>query len=148
MHWIKGHWKGTTIIVLLREAVILSFGLVANPPSWINQIGHATASAAVALIYDNESLESTKDPAIAWLHDFHDQIARALIPGAHLVEFFNWMKHIPARKVIFIIRFKFFLTFRNRFVAWKRMALESYMNDGELLRCLFDGVRQHLGCLR
>jgi hypothetical protein len=31
------------------------------------------------------------------LDDFAVRIARATYPGAHLVEFFPWMRHIPSR---------------------------------------------------
>ena len=95
--------------VLLKEAVILSSGLVADPVSWKDRMHRATASAMVAMLYDKEPLESTKDPAIAWLHGIIDRIARAALPGAHLVEFFTWMRYIPPRQVMCTASFIFSL---------------------------------------
>ena len=92
---------------LLKEAVILASGLVANPISWNDHIRRATASAMVAMIYDKEPLESTKEPAIAWLHGVVDRIATAARPGAHLVEFFTWMRYIPPRQVTVTANFIF-----------------------------------------
>src|SRR6266581_4666422 len=97
----KGVIKNDHHPVLLKEAVILASGLVANPASWNDHIRRATASAIVAMIYDKEPLESTKDPVIAWLHGIVDRISKAAMPGAHLVEFFTWMRYIPPRQVTF-----------------------------------------------
>jgi len=80
-----------------REAVILVFGLIEDSTAWSNHIHRATASALVAMIYDQESLKSTKDPAIAWLHESSYRFMRAAMPGAHLVEIFPWIRHIPSR---------------------------------------------------
>src|SRR5438445_4312975 len=103
----KGVIKNDHHPVLLKEAVILASGLVVNSASWNDHIRRATASAMVAMIYDKEPLESTKDPAIAWLHGIVDRLVRAARPGAHLVEFFTWMRHIPARQVMFTVNFTF-----------------------------------------
>jgi len=86
--------------VFLKEAVILALGLINDSTAWSNHIHRATASAMVAMIYDKEPLESTKDPAIAWLHEFSYRFMRAAMPGAHLVENFTWMRHIPSRQAI------------------------------------------------
>jgi len=84
----------------LREAVILAFGLIKDATNPNNHIQRASSSAVVAMIYDKESLKSTEDPLIAWLHEFGCRFLRAAMPGAHLVEIFTWMRHIPSRKAI------------------------------------------------
>ena len=66
--------------------MILATGLIENSKAWNDHIVRASASAIVAIIYDKEALESTKDPAIEWLHDLISRLARAARPGAHLVE--------------------------------------------------------------
>ena len=87
--------------VFLREAVILAFGLIKDATNPNNHIQRASSSAVVAMIYDKESLKSTEDPVIAWLHEFSYRFMRAAMPGAHLVENFTWMRHFPLRPVIF-----------------------------------------------
>src|SRR6266581_4085408 len=99
----KGVIKKDHHPVLLKEAVILASGLVANSISWNDHIRRAAASAMVAMIYDKEPLESTKDPAIAWLHGIVDRLVTAAKPGTHLVEFFTWMRYIPPRQVTFTL---------------------------------------------
>ena len=103
----KGVIKKDHFPILFKEAVILASGLVANSTYWNDHIRRATASAMVAMIYDKEPLESTKDPAIAWLHGIVDRIAMAARPGAHLVEFFIWMRYIPPRQVTATANFIF-----------------------------------------
>ena len=103
----KGVMEKDHLPILLKEAVILASGLVANSTSWIDHIRRATASAMVAMIYDKEPLASTKDPAIAWLHGFIDRLTKAAMPGAHLVEFFTWMRYIPPRQVMVTAHFIF-----------------------------------------
>ena len=95
----KGVIKKDHHPILLKEAVILASALIANPISWNNHIRRATASAMVAMTYDKEPLAS-KDPAIAWLHGIIDRLARAAMPGAHLVEFLTWMRYAPPRQVM------------------------------------------------
>ena len=101
----KGVIKKDHQPVLLKEAVILASGLIANSVSCNDHIRRATASAMVAMIYDKEPLESTKDLAIAWVHGLIDRIARATRPDAHLVGFFTWMRHIPPQQVTFTANF-------------------------------------------
>ena len=48
------------------------------------------------LIYDTPVLESANDPSAVPLNDFVDQLAHAVYPGAHLVEFFTWMRYLPS----------------------------------------------------
>ena len=102
----KGVIKKDHQPVLLKEAVILASGLIANSVSWSDHIRRATSSAVVAMIYDKEPL-STKDPTIAGLHGIFDRVTKAAMPGAHLVEFFTWMRHIPPRQVMFIANLYF-----------------------------------------
>ncbi len=103
----KGVLKQDHHTVLSKEAVILASGLVANSTSWNDHIRRAAASAMVAMIYDKEPLESTKDPAIAWLNSLLDRVTSAAQPGAHLVEFFTWMRHIPPRQVMIMANLYF-----------------------------------------
>lgn len=37
------------------------------------------------------------DSRIAEINEFAERLATSLLPGAHLVEFFPWMKYIPVR---------------------------------------------------
>ena len=97
----KGVIKKDHHPVLLKEAIIMASGFVTNSSSWNDHIHRATVSAMFAMVYDKDPLESTKDPAIAWYHATFNRITKAALPGAHFVEFFTWMRYIPARQVMF-----------------------------------------------
>ena len=86
--------------IFLREAVILAFGLVKDSATQNNHIHQATLSALVTILYNKEPLKSMKDPVIAWLHKYSCQFMRAAMLGAHLVEIFTWMRHIPSWQTI------------------------------------------------
>ncbi|KIM75101.1 hypothetical protein PILCRDRAFT_99039 [Piloderma croceum F 1598] len=50
----------------------------------------------MSLTYDAPVLKNLDDPAVAPLDGFLAHLSRAAYPGAHLVEFFTWMRYLPS----------------------------------------------------
>jgi len=51
----------------------------------------------MSILYDYPALENEHDETITQIHAFIDRMSAATAPGAHLVELFPWMIHIPER---------------------------------------------------
>jgi hypothetical protein len=49
----------------------------------------------LSVVYDLPVITSTSDPLVQKINRFAEIAGKAAIPGAHLVEFFPWMMHIP-----------------------------------------------------
>jgi hypothetical protein len=59
----------------------------------------------MSILYDYPTLEDEHDETITQIHAFTDRLSAATAPGAHLVELFPWMIHIPERygSILFLI---------------------------------------------
>jgi hypothetical protein len=51
----------------------------------------------MSILYDYPTLENEHDKNVTVIHAFIDSLSAAAVPGAHLVELFPWMIHIPER---------------------------------------------------
>jgi hypothetical protein len=85
----------------LNEAVLLAKCLLTQPATWDNHLRRSTASMIMSITYGTPPIVSEIDPSIKAANDFVERLARAACPGAHLVEFFPWMMHIPSRCGVF-----------------------------------------------
>ncbi|KAI0265709.1 cytochrome P450 [Gloeopeniophorella convolvens] len=110
----------------IKEAVIFTSSLLSNPD-------HATrgrhlhrfgASTIMSFVYDYTTLESEHDEAVEKIEKFNERISLAGSPGTYWVEFFPWMRHIPAR-----------------FAKWKRDGLRHFAEDLKMFSGLVDRVR-------
>ena len=63
----------------------------------------------MSILYDYPALETEDDKDLKEIHVFNDYVSEAAAPGAHLVELFSWMMHIPDRCVLVIRRSYFFM---------------------------------------
>jgi hypothetical protein len=81
----------------LNEAVLLAKCLLTQPAMWDNHLRRSTASMIMSIAYGTPPITSEIDPSIKTANDFVERLARAALPGAHLVEFFPWMMYIPSR---------------------------------------------------
>ncbi|CAA7268211.1 unnamed protein product [Cyclocybe aegerita] len=113
--------------IQLNEAVLLAHNMLANPTSWDGHFRRAAASAIISMVYDKEPIKTTQEPTVRDVNDFVARLTRAAMPGAHFVEFFTWMKYIPAQ-----------------LAGWKRQALASYQADYRMFKDLFDSVRERM----
>ncbi|KAH9035787.1 cytochrome P450 [Lactarius pseudohatsudake] len=79
-----------------NEAIVLASGLLDQPATMDNHLRRAAASMIMSVTYDTPPIVSELDPGITAINDFVARVLRAALPGAHFVEFFPWMRHIPS----------------------------------------------------
>ena len=83
--------------VFCKEAILLATSMLENPDTFDKQIQRSSASATMSILYDYPTLENEYDETITGIHTFISRMSVASAPGAHLVELFPWMVHIPKR---------------------------------------------------
>ncbi|KAI9439111.1 cytochrome P450 [Lactarius indigo] len=115
----------------LNEAILFTSGLLASARpatcQWDNHIRRTTASMIMSVAFDAPPIVSELDPGVKAINDFSARMTRAALPGAHLVEFFPWMVHIP-----------------SRFAKWKRDAEYWHEKDSQMFMVRFNGVGEKL----
>ncbi|OCH87844.1 cytochrome P450 [Obba rivulosa] len=108
-----------------REALLLTQGMLENAESWDDQLRRASASMIMTIVYDWPVLKDVKDPLVTDVNDFVERLLKAAFPGAHLVEVFPWMKHLP-----------------SSIAKWKRDAEEWFKRDSAMFEGLFNTVKE------
>jgi hypothetical protein len=83
--------------VFCKEANLLAAALLKNSDVLDKHIQRSSASATMSILYDYPTLENEHDKTLTGIHTFIDRMSAAAAPGAHLVELFPWMVHIPER---------------------------------------------------
>jgi hypothetical protein len=83
--------------IFRKEAFLLATAMLENPNALDKHIRRTSASSTMSILYDYPTLESENDKAITKINTFIEHISAAGAPGAHLVELFPWMIHIPKR---------------------------------------------------
>ena len=86
--------------ILFKEAILLASALLRNPEAREKHFQRCSASATMSILYDYPTLETENDKTLKEIHAFNDRESEASAPGAHLVEIFPWMVHIPDRSVL------------------------------------------------
>jgi hypothetical protein len=79
------------------------------------------------LIYDTPVLKNANDPSVVALNEFSDLLTHAAYPGAHLVEFFTWMRYLP-----------------SWMAKWKSEALAGYKTYSIMFLKLYNDVCQRV----
>lgn len=95
--------------ILQKEAVLLASALLSSPEAREKHFQRSAASETMSILYDYPTLETEDDKTLKEIHAFNDYVSEAAVPGAHLVELFPWMMHIPDRWVLVIRRGLFFI---------------------------------------
>jgi hypothetical protein len=80
----------------MAEAILLGCDWHSEPAKWDQHLHRATVSMILSVVYGTPPIKSEQDRTIQLVNDFGNRITRAALPGAHLVESFPWMKHIPS----------------------------------------------------
>ena len=83
--------------VFCKEAILLAVALLEDPEAMDKHIQRSSASATMSILYDYPTLVNDYDKNLAGIHTYIDRMSAAASPGAHLVELFPWMIHIPER---------------------------------------------------
>ncbi len=84
-------------VCFLKEAVLLASAILKTPDALDGHFKRSAASPTMSIIYGYPTLENEHDKTIMEIHAFVDCVSAASTPGAHLVELFPWMIHIPER---------------------------------------------------
>jgi len=80
-----------------KEALILASDGLNDPTQWEKHLRRAAASMVLSVVYDQPTIKTGQDHPVKLINDFVQRLARAAYPGAHLVEFFPWIRYIPPR---------------------------------------------------
>ncbi|KZT21020.1 cytochrome P450 [Neolentinus lepideus HHB14362 ss-1] len=110
-----------------NEAVLLTSGVLSDPDTWAAHLRRTAASTLMSVVYATPPILSEQEPSVKSVNDFAARLTRAILPGTHLVEFFPWMVHIPAK-----------------LAKWKHDAQEWYIKDSIMFEGLFEGVRRRM----
>ncbi|KAJ6585681.1 cytochrome P450 [Mycena capillaripes] len=113
--------------IQLKEAILLTHSLLVNPTSWDGHLRRTTASVVLSMVYDTPAVLSEEDSKITRINDFVERLVRAAYPGAYLVEYFTWMRYLPAWSA-----------------KWKRDALEQHRLDDAMFQGLFNEVSDRI----
>ncbi|KAH9965977.1 cytochrome P450 [Russula dissimulans] len=105
------------------EALLLASGLLDEPAKWHQHCCRASASMILSVLYGYPTLTSEQDHSVEAINHVGDRLTSAAYPGAHLVEFFTWMRYIP-----------------SSLAKWKRDAENSFKRDTNLFEGLFHAV--------
>jgi len=101
------------------EAVFLACGWLDKPEKRDWHFCRTTASTMLSVLYGYPTITSERDNTVECIDEFAKQIFRSASPGAHLIDFFPWTRHIP-----------------SSLAKWKRDAEALYKQGSEM----FDGL--------
>jgi len=79
------------------EAVLLTSDLLGSPARWDQHFRRAATSTALSVFYDYPTIKSEQDHNVEAINDFADRILKAAFMGAHPIQFFPWLRHLPSR---------------------------------------------------
>jgi len=99
----------------------------------------------MSILYDYPTLETENDKTLKQIHDYIDRISEAATPGAHLVEVFPWMIHIPDRSVLISISdFSHVSRSSISLAKWKREGKKYFKQHTRMFETLFNNVRHEV----
>jgi hypothetical protein len=79
------------------EAIILACDWLVESAERDGHFRRAAASMIMSVVYGRPAIMSGQDHSVQVVNEFAERLTRAALPGAHLVEFFTWMRYIPSR---------------------------------------------------
>jgi hypothetical protein len=81
----------------MKEAVLLAGDMLVSPARWDQHFRRASASTTLSVLYGHPTLKSEQDHIVEAINDFGERLSKATLPGAHLVQFFPWLRYLPGR---------------------------------------------------
>ncbi|KAI0270341.1 cytochrome P450 [Russula aff. rugulosa BPL654] len=111
----------------MKEAIVQTCDLVDKPARWDRHFRRTAASATLSIVYGHPTLTSEQDHIVRVINDFSERLFHAVGMGAHLVEFFPWLRHLP-----------------SSLAKWKRDAEASYKQDSTMLEGLLHTVKTNV----
>jgi cytochrome P450 len=107
----------------IKEAVFQACDLLAEPAQWDRNFRRTAASVSLSVIYGYPTLTSDQDHMVRVINNFTACLFNAVNMGAHLVEFFPWLRHLP-----------------SGMAKWKRDAEAFYKENSAMLESHFHTV--------
>ena len=99
----------------------------------------------MSILYDYPTLETENDKNLKEIHAFLDRLSKAATPGAHLVEVFSWMIHIPDWCVLISIANLSHVSRNGISLAkWKREGKQYFKQHTRMFETLFNNVRHEV----
>jgi hypothetical protein len=80
----------------IKEAVLQACDLLADPAQWNRNFRRTAASVSLSVVYGYPTLASEEDQVVLVINNFTSRLFNAVNMGAHLVEFFPWLRHLPS----------------------------------------------------
>jgi hypothetical protein len=80
----------------IKEAVLQACDLLAEPAQWDRNFRRTAASVSLSVIYGYPTLTSEQDHIVRVINNFSEGFFNAVNLGAHLVEFFPLLRHLPS----------------------------------------------------
>ncbi|KAK0494628.1 cytochrome P450 [Armillaria luteobubalina] len=109
--------------VQIREALMLVDAIISKPDDWSDLFRESAALLVYTLTYGPSAGRSNAFAALPQINQFVQRLVTATYPGAHLVDFFPWMKHLPS-----------FMT------PWRREAEFYFGQDSKMFQSLYKNV--------
>ena len=81
----------------MTEAVLLASDLLGSPARWDQHFRRAATSTTLSVFYGYPTLMSEEDSNVEAINDFAERLFKAAFMGAHPVQFFPWLRHLPSR---------------------------------------------------
>ena len=81
----------------MKEAILLATDMLVGPARWDQHFRRNTASTTLTVLYGYPTVRSEDDPVVEAISNFGARLFKATLPGAHPVQFFPWLRHIPSR---------------------------------------------------
>ena len=81
----------------MTEAVVQASDLLVSPARWDQHFRRAAASTVLSIVYGYPTLKSEQDHTLEAINDFSIRFLTHAALGAHMVQFFPWLRHLPSR---------------------------------------------------
>jgi hypothetical protein len=81
----------------MTEAVLMAGGLLGSPARWDQHFRRAATSMTLSVLYGYPTLKSEQDRNVEAISDFTERLLKAVVMGAHPVQFFPWLRYLPSR---------------------------------------------------
>ncbi|KAJ7721504.1 cytochrome P450, partial [Mycena metata] len=103
-----------------REALVLARTILSKPEDWFSHMNRTAASIIMSVAYGLPPLLENNDPVVRAVRAYTERLAKAVSPGAYLVELLPWMRHLPSWAA-----------------KWKRDCAEHFKRDSVMFRNLY-----------
>jgi hypothetical protein len=80
----------------MTEAVLMAGSLLGSPARWDQHLRRAATSMTLSDLYGYPTLKSEQDHNLEAINDFTERLLKAVVMGAHPVQFFPWLRHLPS----------------------------------------------------